>query len=332
MTKRKPQSHAARQKRAPQSKNLPLMSPFAGESMMRNIQRLLDEKNFRTIDEANAFLASLTGSGFKGMDAAESLSPQEEAQELAYAAMEASTRGEALELAAQALAKDPDCVDALVILAATGSDSIEKLIAGLQRAVAAGERSLGTECFERGKGHFWGMLETRPYMRARQQLADALKVSGRRSDAIAHYRALLDLNPNDNQGIRDTLLGCYLAEGDLDGAGTLLRKYERDASAVFAWGRILERFLAADLDGAGKALRRARSSNGFVELYLTGNRKLPKSRPDSYTFGSDEEACLCIDNLGEAWAAHPPALFWLHTQRESARPGFRTPRKTSRRF
>jgi hypothetical protein len=98
---------------------------------------------------------------------------------------------------------------------------------------------------------------------------------------------------------------------------------------VFAWGRGLERFLAADLDGAGAAP--CSKQHGFVELYLTGNRRLPKSRPASYTFGSDQAACLCIDNLREAWAAHPPALFWLYAQTESA-GWFPYSEKTSLRF
>ena len=328
MTKRKRQSETARQKSTPQ----PPISVFTGESMLRDIHALLKQGNFQTIEEANAFLSGLTGSNIGNIrkKAAVSLSPHEEAQELAYAAMEAHTRAEALELASQALAKDPDCVDALVTVAMADSDSIEKLIAGLERAVAAGKRSLGTECFESGKGHFWGILETRPYMRARQQLADALKTAGRRDEAIAHYRALLDLNPNDNQGIRDLLLGCYLADADLDGAGTLLREYEGDSGTVFAWGRTLERFLAADLDGAANALRRARHNNPFVELYLSGKRKLPKSRPAFYSPGSDDEACLCIETLGEAWAAHPDAVFWLHGQIGGPRPGFRAPGKRSR--
>ena len=31
--------------------------------------------------------------------------------------------------------------------------------------MAAGERALGPETYQRDVGHFWGLLETRPYMR-----------------------------------------------------------------------------------------------------------------------------------------------------------------------
>src|SRR2546429_2037568 len=189
-------------------------------------------------------------------------------------------------------------------------------------ATPAGARSmiavplLGAKCFEENKGHFWGMLETRPYMRAGQHLPALLRAAGRVREAIGHFEAVLALNPNDNQGVRDILLGCYLAGDDLDGARRLLRVYDEDAGAVFAWGRTLERVLSGDFQGAEHALKHARKHNRFVELYLTGKKKLPRAMPDSYSFGSEEEALICIESMGEAWAAHPEALIYLLMQIE----------------
>jgi len=228
--------------------------------------------------------------------------------------MEAETPAKARKLARRALEKDPDCVDALVLLADIDCRREHEYIAALQNAVAAGERSLGARFFKENKGHFWGIIETRPYMRARLQLAQLLGDEGREQEAIGHYRALLELNPNDNQGVRDVLLGCYLAVGDLDGAQRLLRQYKNDISAVFAWGRTLHRFLAGDLQGARRELEAARKCNRLVELYLTGQRKLPKSMPEMYALGSDEEAIISADLLAKAWAKHEEALHWLTEQ------------------
>ncbi len=123
--------------------------------------------------------------------------------------MEASSKRQALTLAKQALAIDPDCVDALVILAQATTRSVEKLIEGMEAAVAAGERSLGAQYFEENKGHFWGLIETRPYMRARSVLAHLLLEKEQTDKAIAHFEAMIALNSNDNQGLRYVLLGCY---------------------------------------------------------------------------------------------------------------------------
>jgi hypothetical protein len=122
------------------------------------------------------------------------------------------------------------------------------------------------------------------------------------------------LNPGDNQGVRDPLLGLYLAMGSTDEAGKLLEAYKDDSMANFAWGRVLERFLSYDLPGAAAALTIARKQNRFVELFLSGQTKFPKSMPGSYSPGSEEEAILCLDNMALAWGNFPPAVAWLMDQ------------------
>lgn len=79
-----------------------------------------------------------------------------------------------------------------------------------EQGVEAGERALGSEAFEEWEGHFWGILETRPYMRARHGLALCLWEAGESKKAIEHYTEMLRLNPGDNQGIRYVLAGCLL--------------------------------------------------------------------------------------------------------------------------
>ena len=125
---------------------------------------------------------------------------------------------------------------------------------------------------------------------------------------------MLALNPNDNQGVRDLLLGLYLALGDTEGAAKLLNAYKEDGMANFAWGRTLERFLSHDLSGAEAALKIARKQNRFVELFLGGQKKFPQQMPDSYSPGSEEEALICLDNMAEAWGNSQPASFWLMNQ------------------
>jgi len=55
---------------------------------------------------------------------------------------------------------------------------------------------------------------------------------------------MLDLNPNDNQGIRYFLLALYLTRGDPDGARRLFDQYDDESSALFQWSRVLERHLS----------------------------------------------------------------------------------------
>ena len=52
------------------------------------------------------------------------------------------------------------------------------------------------------EGPFWLDLDSRPYMRALHGKGLALWRLGRRDEAAAVFRQQLDLNPNDNQGVR----------------------------------------------------------------------------------------------------------------------------------
>lgn len=306
----------------------PKSSRFSTESVLRDVHRAIEGKNFGSIEELNAYLASLAGPGLKqSMRDAAPPTPKEEAQELAFQALETESAEQAWKLVNRALAKDPDCVDALVVLTDLEADSPKKAIEGLQKAVAAGERSLGARFFKENEGHFWGILETRPYMRARQQLADLLRGVGCLQDAISHYAAMLVLNPNNNQGVRYPLLGAYLTIGDLVSARALLKEFEGDAMATFAWGEALERALSGDYEGASAALKIARRRNRFIELYLMGARELPRFLPESYALGSDEEAVICLENLGGAWAEHPESARWLVDRLLADKPAKRQTRK-----
>jgi tetratricopeptide (TPR) repeat protein len=305
MTKKLAKKSPAKKKPAPNA---------AIDAAVRQMAKLMASSDLITQDDLNALLTSLHGPlATDGLSDAEA-DARAEAQELAFDAMQAESKAEALKLAKRALRKDPDCVDALVLLGSIESDSPRKMIEALKKAVEAGERSLGAKYFKDNKGHFWGLLDTRPYMRAMEQLAGLLRAEGFKLDAIKHFEKILELNPNDNQGVRDPLLGLYLATDNLEAARKLLKDYGEDASANFGWARVLERFLSADQAGAAAALTIARKGNRFVELYLSGQKRIPKEMPEMYSPGSDEEAVLVLDYMSLGWAEHKEALLWLMAQ------------------
>jgi tetratricopeptide (TPR) repeat protein len=225
-----------------------------------------------------------------------------QAQDLAYQAMDAYDDDTAADLASQALEIDPNCVDAFMILAELSCETQKELIEQMRIAVDIGKRGLGGESFfKKNRGYFWGLLETRPYMRARAYLAELLVEVDRNDEAIEHYEALLKLNPNDNQGLRYPLLGCYFITDNLDGVHRLFKEYEDEGSAMFAWALVLERYLSGDEKAATKALKEARKTNKHVEKYLTGKKQIPRNLPEYYGFGDESEAIVCVDELGAAW-------------------------------
>jgi hypothetical protein len=128
---------------------------------------------------------------------------------------------------------------------------------------------------------------------------------------------MLQLNPEDNQGLRYSLLGHYLEIDDLDGVRRLFQVYGGEPIAMVLWARVLERYLSGDLSETVEALQQARRQNPHVELFLIGKTKLPKSRPDYYKPGEITEAMTCMEIIGPSWKAHREAIQWLKKEHGS---------------
>lgn len=235
------------------------------------------------------------------------------AQDKAFEAMEATTRRRRLALAQEALAISPLCADAHLILAREAKTPQDAL-ALYKHAAEAGAQALGETAFKDDVGHFWGLLETRPYMRARHELARASWEAGERDEAVRHYQDMLLLNPNDNQGIRYSLVHALLELGREKEAADLLRRYKDDASAAWAWSRALLAFRrTGDGPPVRKALSRAVESNPHVPAYLLGRKALPRILPDFIGMGDEDEAVAYVHDAAGAWTAALGARSWLES-------------------
>jgi tetratricopeptide (TPR) repeat protein len=282
------------------------------ERVMLEMERFMAGSEFDDIDEANEVIRRR----FSGpMDAIPSTAsaPLEKAQEMAYRAVESRGRRR-IQLARKALELSGDCADAYVILAERTGDVAQALDLYTQ-GVAAGERALGPQIFAENAGRFWGLITTRPYMRARFGLAQCLEELGRRDGAIGHYRELLRLNPTDNQGVRYSLLTALFNTG-LDGeAGALLQQFGDEPTAMWLYGRTLWTFRReGDSPVARASLRQALGANRRVPTYLTGKKELPHTDPSSYALHSEEEAVICARALANAWHTTPGAAEWLRIE------------------
>ncbi len=297
----------------------PPVGPRAGltdrrtmERVMLEMERFMAGSEFDDIDQANeAIRRRFTGP----MDAIPSTAstPLEKAQEMAYRAFESRGRRR-IQLVRKALELSGDCADAYVILAEQSGHAAEALDL-YARGVAAGERALGPRMFAENAGRFWELVTTRPYMRARFGLAQCLEELGRRDEAIGHYRDLLRLNPNDNQGVRYSLLTALFTSGLDDDAGALLEQFRGEPTAMWLYGRTLWTFRReGDSPVARASLRRALGANRRVPKYLIGKEGLPPTDPSSYALRSEEEAVICARALANAWHATPGAVKWLRTE------------------
>lgn len=232
------------------------------------------------------------------------------AQDTMYDAWDADGP-ERVALARRALLISPLCADAYVLLAEEAAETDEEAAALYARGVEAGERAIGP-MFEERRGEFWGWLETRPYMRARAGLAGALHRTGEVTQALDHWRAMLELNPNDNQGVRQLLAFELLRSGHLGELRSLLRRYAGDGGTAMAYTRALVAFR----DGAPNAAElgaQAVAANGYVPAMLSGAARPAPSIDGYVTMGGSDEASWYVEEAGDMWRRTPGAAAWLLT-------------------
>lgn len=280
------------------------------ERDLRSIQKLVEGKDFKSAEELNAFLRETTAKGEIPEWKLET--PLEQAQELVYQALEATDKKERIRLAMDALKICQDCTEAYVLLAEEAAEIPEQARDWYRRGVEAGERVLGHELFTEEAGHFWGVVETRPYMRAREGLAECLFLLGEYDAAIEHFRDMLRLNPNDNQGVRYKVLSCLVEKGDIDGAEELLKQFEDEVSAAWLFTHALVTFTRqGDVSRARQQLTQATKQNPHVVPYLVGQRRLPRTLPDYVGLGDESEAVAYMAEFGATWLDTPGAVEWV---------------------
>jgi tetratricopeptide (TPR) repeat protein len=283
------------------------------EQELSAMSRLLSQHDFASIEEANTFLQQLVERGGGQLPRTAPSTALEEAQDVIYQALQAPAARRTA-LARQALTISAECADAYVLLAEAATDPQEARQL-YEQGVAAGERALGRETLTQEAGHFWGLVETRPYMRAREGLAHVLWHLDERAAAIAQAQALLHLNPGDNQGIRYVLASWLLAVGDAaaeEALEQLLAQYPDEWSAQWGYTQAL---LAFRRHGASRradaALKRALQINPYVPLYLLGITPFPKALPAAYGMGDEQEAVLYVAEAAQPWVETPDAAEWI---------------------
>lgn len=278
-------------------------------SMERELLRLENEtsnRDFETMDDIQTFLNQQVNQ----QSVKKPLSNKEKAQDLIYDAYE-STGKKRIELAKKALKLYPNIPDAYNILAELELNPLkeEQL---LLKAIEVGEKELGKDFIKENKGYFWGIVSTRPYMRAKFNYADFLHENERFEEAIRQYEDLLELNPNDNQGARYELFIVYVESGLFKKAEALLKKYNETTTANGAYNLVLIELLQNGVTNKAKQLlKKAKQQNPYVPDYLLGKKDIPMYLPSHYQLGSESEAIIYADNHWTLWAGNPKLLDFL---------------------
>jgi len=279
------------------------------EKYLAKLIEEINKKDFKSKDELNNFISNLIGQNLD--DLPESTDKKGRSQDLVYEAYEQPV-SKAKKLIKQALELDPNNADAYNYLASIEKD-IDKAIKQYEKAIKAGEKALGKKFFKEEKGSFWGMIETRPFMRAKAGLADCLYTKKEVDKAIEIYEEMLELNPNDNQGIRYLLSTLLLSKNDFTKFQSFIENNEEEDCAVWNYNNALYQFKKSGQSAnSDKELLKAYTSNEYVIDYMLGIKKMPKEQPQYIGRGDESEAISYVYDAWIVWDKTEEAFDWLY--------------------
>ena len=196
----------------------------------RILQKLLEQANPQSEEDLQTLLNSLIGTRLGDYEEVEeNLSDEDKA----FALVDKAWQGrpaQGQKLAEQALVLWPDCISAYEYLA-WGAKTPTRQLELFEKAVAIGHRIFGGAFRTDNMGHFWLVSETRPYMRCLHALAGIFaKKEGNLSKAIVIWEDMLAMNPNDNQGLRYSLLPALLRQRDFKGYKKYRKQFKDEDS------------------------------------------------------------------------------------------------------
>ena len=278
------------------------MKPF-----MTDLNRLLARKNFKDVKEMQAFLDTLVGKSLYDLPPMD-LTPEEQAQDLVSEAVEL-TPAKAKKNIEKALALDPNCIDAYEYLASK-EKTIEKALGFLEKGIVIGREKFGGQFLKNNKGVFWGIHETRPFMRCLYAKSEILVLMGKVAEGVAIMEEMLELNEHDNQGVRYPLQSALIMLGEKEKFKKYDKMFDDSYSAQTLYSRALFAFKTeGDSAKARKMLKNAIEKNPFVALKLL-EEDFP-IKTDAYKLGSPEEAEVYLMHAFVAWYKTEGAIEWL---------------------
>lgn len=278
--------------------------------MMADLHRMLESQDFKSEKDMKKFLDGIIGKPIPSMPE-ELLGPQEKAQDLVFDAYDLEFP-EARENIAAALELDPDCIEAYEYL---GSHEPVPEIAMVffEKGISIGEKKFEGKHLKENIGHFWGLHETRPYMRCLQFQSECLDAIGKTEECIGILEKMIKLNPNDNQGIRGRLM-LYLIETDqYEKYVKYDTEFKDEISAFALFNRALYAYKTKGIGAtSNKKLTDAIKFNKFVLPKLLKHEH-PTDLPNHYGLGDENEATIYLFYAYPIWYSTKGAIEWLKT-------------------
>ena len=262
------------------------------------LQEFLKNNNIKNIDEANEKLQEFIEMYNNG-EIEYKNTPLDDAYEILEEAQNARNKKEAIRLAKKAYEKSPDCFDAILFqcdLEENGIKKMKLLGDGLENEK---NRLTKEKYFDKENiGHFYGIFETRPYIRGLVVKAEYLLEEGKLRQAESICREVLRLNENDNMGVRYLLMAIFATLEEENDMLKLYKKYPEETLEMLFPLFALYYKIGND-NKAKEYLNRVNKCNSnFVKLFNGSIRKNDKVTPGYYSRGDSSEIFMYLERYG----------------------------------
>ena len=295
------------------------------EQSMKEIQKYLDEHATEdmSMDDVNTLIQEHLGEINAGMKARRTEATAETADDFMFLAEEYLEKNDeqgALRMARKALKLEPDNLDAEWFIIQREEKDPENLLGRIRQALDRGQAALEKQRYyeEDSIGHFWQILETRPYIRLKDEYVSLLKELGRLKMAAREAEEIIRLNEQDNLGVRFTLMHLYAMLEDADSAGILLKKYSEQDEGQMLLALALLYYKLGETDRAEKYLRRLTKVNKETRIFLRDmqNDRLDRKSEEirkrgGYSPFSEEELIMALMENEEAYQSAPLFFHWM---------------------
>lgn len=236
------------------------------------------------------------------------------------AAHNTKSKKKKLEYVQKALKLEPDNLDAALMNAELTAKHPEELLMTLPALIEKGtEQMKAGGYFQEDMGDFWGVIETRPYMRLRRCYMDTLVWNNMMKKACAEGEELLKLCTNDNLGVRYALMHLYAYLEDEQAALALHKKYGGYEETQMLLPLAVLYFKLGDLDRSMSYLRRLYKVNPETKRFLVAaaadnlEEYADQADPNGYYPGSMSE--LLYEFMAYAYLFDPLDSFFDWSRR-----------------
>ena len=254
------------------------------EKALKAMHQFLDENGAEdmTMDDVNRLLQKFTEDYNTNLPGRITEKTAKTADDYLELAEEAPTKAKAEKYIKKALELEPDNMDAVsASLDLIEDDSTWEYYQKLSEAVKNGAKLMEKKGLmdEDSIGEYWGILETRPYMRLLNRYAEFMAEAGMMSLAAREYEEMIRLSENDNLGVRYSLMHVYAFLEQEEPALELHKRYDGYEETQMLLPLSVLYFKRGDFDKAEDYLKRLCATNKDTKKFF---RAIKKDKLDHY--------------------------------------------------